>query len=402
MQSLFIARILTISTLIALLFSPPITTILESIIILLFITSKELHNKTLQCIKQPIVISATLFATILLLSTLNSLVSWSEGMRSFWSWHKLLLLPISIVLFDEKIWKTRLVLSFVVVATICAAISFISSYFDFTIYKYPSGIIIRNHATQGIIFSVAAFALISPFLQKEYILNKKQKLIYIIFSTLLITNIIYITPGRSGYLALIILSALTAFKCIYTNKKPLIPIAVLTAIFIGLLNSSNVTNRISQGMNEVTSYNNSAEATSMGLRMVLWKNTLDLISERPIFGYGTGGFEKAYQAKIVDQPEWHNVIIHDPHNQFLKIATEQGIIGLLVFLGWISSIFWQKPSQTFFFIGFGTLLVWCANSLFSSHFSTFSEGRFIFLWCGVMFANERPSQSTNNQIKLKD
>jgi hypothetical protein len=125
----------------------------------------------------------------------------------------------------------------------------------------------------------------------------------------------------------------------------------------------------------------------MGMRMVLWNNTIELIKARPLLGYGTGGFQKAYQSKIENEPAWKHEITHDPHNQFLKITTEQGLIGLVVFVAMILSAFWQKPSLTYFVLGIGILLEWCGNSLFSSHFSTFSEGRFVFLWCGAMLAN---------------
>jgi hypothetical protein len=48
----------------------------------------------------------------------------------------------------------------------------------------------------------------------------------------------------------------------------------------------------------------------------------------------------------------------------------------------------------YFHLGIGVLLAWCATSLFSSHFSTFTEGRFIYIWLGIMLASE------SNKMKL--
>jgi len=129
------------------------------------------------------------------------------------------------------------------------------------------------------------------------------------------------------------------------------------------------------------------------MRMVIWKHTIELIQDRPLLGFGTGSFEAAYSQKIKDNPEWEKNILHDPHNQFLKIWAEMGIFGLMVFLSMLTSSLFQKSSKMYLHLGIGVLLAWCATSLFSSHFSTFTEGRFIYIWLGIMLASE------SNRIK---
>jgi O-antigen ligase len=78
---------------------------------------------------------------------------------------------------------------------------------------------------------------------------------------------------------------------------------------------------------------------------------------------------------------------HDPHNQFLKIAAEHGLLGLLIFLALLVSAFRQRGAPPpYRLLGLGVLAAWCASSLFNSHFSTFAEGRFIWLWLGACLA----------------
>ena len=384
---LFIGRWLIILVLVALLFSPPLTSVFEFSLYGIFIASDSLRKRLLSAIKQPLVSATLLFYSIILLSSMISLVSLKEALTEFLSWHKILLLPLAIALFDNNAWKQKLVLIFITVTTICTILSFCSSFFDFAIYKYPAGITIRNHATQGIMFSVAAFSA-SIFLSQELIhLSQLQKRLLSISVILLVANIIYITPGRSGYLAFILLGCLLALTDMFSKKRFIIPGLILILIPLLLISSPTVKQRITQGTHEAIAYDSNAEATSMGMRMVLWNNTVELIKARPLLGYGTGGFQKAYQSKIENEPAWKHEITHDPHNQFLKITTEQGLLGLVVFIAMILSAFWQKPSLTYYVLGIGILLVWCGNSLFSSHFSTFSEGRFVFLWCGAMLAS---------------
>jgi len=388
LNKLDFARWLLILLLIALLFSPPLVNLFELTLFAMFIFIDELRKRMVLALKQPLVIATLCFYLLLLLDTTYSLVSWKESLSSFWGWRKILLLPISVALFDEKIWKQKLAFVFIMVTTMCAVLSFLSKFLGFTIHTYPVGIIIRNHATQGIIFSVAAFTVATLLISIPAIFSRLQKWGLCICIFILTVNVIYITPGRSGYLALIVLGLIFAVAYAYLNKKIVVPLIILGLIPIVLLSSPTVRQRISQGVNEAELYKSRAEATSMGIRMVLWNNTIELIRERPLLGVGTGAFQQAYKTEVVNEPSWKQDITHDPHNQFLKIATEQGIVGLIVFIGMILSAFWQKPSFTYYILGIGILFAWCGNSLFSSHFSTFSEGRFIFLWCGVMLAKE--------------
>ena len=74
------------------------------------------------------------------------------------------------------------------------------------------------------------------------------------------------------------------------------------------------------------------------------------------------------------------------------MTAELGLLGLLVFLGFVGSFFWQGVAGADRILGLGVLLAWCATSLFSGHFSTAGEGRFLMLWCGAQFALVRSAK----------
>ena len=78
--------------------------------------------------------------------------------------------------------------------------------------------------------------------------------------------------------------------------------------------------------------------TSMGSRIIAWKNAIELIKEHPLLGVGTGGYEPAFVDHVKDQKGQENFLHHDPHNQFLKILAELGIVGLVIFLSFLDFI----------------------------------------------------------------
>jgi O-antigen ligase len=201
------------------------------------------------------------------------------------------------------------------------------------------------------------------------------------------------TPGRSGYLAFMVVTVYFSYLLFREKLYKILSLVLLLSSTL-LVSSPVVQDRINLGVKEMHHVDPaSIESSSMGLRMTLWKNTIELIQDRPFLGFGTGGFEEAYRQKIKDNPDWEKNIIHDPHNQFLKIWAEMGMLGLIIFLSMLTSSLFQKSSKMYFHLGIGVLLAWCATSLFSSHFSTFTEGRFIYIWLGIMLASE------SNKIK---
>ena len=128
--------------------------------------------------------------------------------------------------------------------------------------------------------------------------------------------------------------------------------------------------------------------TSMGLRMIFWKNTMAILkkNEHPYFGYGTDGFKAAYTEVVEGRSGWQGEPSSDPHNQYLHILVEHGGVGVAVFLFFLLSFFFQRVPDPYYRLGIGIVCAWSASSLFSGHFSTFHEGRFFFIWCSVMLA----------------
>lgn len=74
------------------------------------------------------------------------------------------------------------------------------------------------------------------------------------------------------------------------------------------------------------------DATLTG-RTVLWGKLIEAVQQRPLFGYGFGGFwagPSGPSSHIVKQLDWE--MTHS-HNGFLDIVLEIGYIGLILFMG---------------------------------------------------------------------
>jgi O-antigen ligase len=246
------------------------------------------------------------------------------------------------------------------------------------------------------VFSIAAFSIFKKLVSATTKLEKPE-IDLLMLAVLALEINVAVTPGRSGYLVLLTVLAVSLVNLNATYKKINPALMFLALIIPPLIPFSPIASEtISKGVTEIRKVDEIAAPTSMGQRVKLWENTIDMIKEKPLLGVGLGGFEKVYSEKMKNAPEWQKNILHDPHNQFLKIVAELGLIGLLPFLYMLVTAILQRPSsKDHRVLGLGVLLAWCGTSMFSSHFSTFTEGRFIFIWLGVMLASSSSSKLKN-------
>ena len=82
-------------------------------------------------------------------------------------------------------------------------------------------------------------------------------------------------------------------------------------------------------------------------RWQMWSNTLKLIADHPILGVGPGGWKRVYphydQGAMIRQ----NSSPVRPHNDYLWIAAESGIIGFILYISFFAIVFITLYHQSF-------------------------------------------------------
>lgn len=379
-------RWLIVAEFISLFIATSLTSVIE---IILFATVLycfgKLRGRMVPSLHQPVVAMTLVLIGVLFLGMCYGSVPFFEKIRILMGWRKLLLLLLALLVFDEAPWKERLARIVVGAALAGVLLSYLG------LLGYTPTIVVHNHATQGMYFAVGAFAAVVLLFSPSGAARMTPALRWGlgISAALLVLNVIFVTSGRSGYLALLVLACVACLGLFRGRIRLGLTVFVPLAIVLMFLLSSVASQRLTQGMDEMRDYKQEKNYTSMGIRMVMWTNTAQLIRERPLFGYGLGGLKEAYREKVKGISGWGGIVIDDPHNQYLKVTAELGLVGLLVFLGFIGSFSLQGVSGADRILGLGVLLAWCATSLFSGHFSTAGEGRFLMLWCGTQFALTR-------------
>jgi O-antigen ligase len=333
-----------------------------------------------------------LFMGLLFVDVLYSPVPWSESWSSLWAWRKLLLGFVVLGLFAEDIWKLRLLKTVVSVSALGLAASWIG-----WLAKLPPkpccpvGVYFTNQTSQGMIFAVSVLVCLELIRVMPPRWHRWLRAAAVLFAL----NIVFISPSRSAYAALACVSFVYMLNCLGWRRLPMVVgmLILFVATSIGL--SSTMRERIQQGIKEVGNYQVSADLTSGGARIVFWTNSLALVAERPLLGYGTGSYAAIYRDRFVNpQLGLRGIPSADPHNQYLFVAVENGLLGLAVFLGIIAIACRDALGLgNYRVIVMGVLLTWCVTSLFNSHFRTFPEGHFIWLLVGALLSRLDGSSS---------
>jgi len=180
------------------------------------------------------------------------------------------------------------------------------------------------HITHSLFIAILAFwCLQRIFESRQYV--------YLWLGLFLLStiNLFYIAPGRTGMLIYIALITLTLLQRFSWKKSLAATIFVSLVMGITFFTSSNFSSRVGEAVDEMRGYQAESSRTSVGMRFDWYRNSIDLIKQRPVFGHGTGSF-RTVQEDLIRNSETQST--DNPHNEYLLLAVQTGLVGLFLFI----------------------------------------------------------------------
>ena len=178
-----------------------------------------------------------------------------------------------------------------------------------------------------------AFSLLITFLLLFYGYPKKKLRAVLIFISILFLLSLYTEKGRSGQLAFSFIF-LFFFLIAFWHKKSIIFLSVLAIAGINMsayFLSSNFKKRMDSIPIQLTQLGKN-KVNSLNTRYYLYKYSFEKIKEKPLLGYGTGSFVKEFSSISEHATKTIAGVHKTPHNNYLFIWFELGLLGLVVFL----------------------------------------------------------------------
>ncbi len=308
------------------------------------------------------------------LAALHTVIKYSKFLLGFFLFS---------VFHDEKTVRYAIV-AFLLAATLTLCLSFIKFFSAWDIlhrFGSDSGIF-KDHIFTGFLFAFTSYCYALYALT-----NKKWRWFFIFLFLLAVFNVLFINVGRSGYLVFVSLMLLLAWQ--QWRWRGLFSIAIGLLFFLVSISffSSNFKQRIQLVQNEVYEYDKGkAENTSIGLRLGFYKNSLQLFRRHPWLGIGTGGYAQAYTHIA---PHASLGVKNNPHNEYLNIAVQFGLLGIIVLLA-LFYVHWHesfKMASTRKNFAQAVLVSIAVGSLFNSWLMDVTQGSFYVLFTALAFAS---------------
>ena len=314
-----------------LLFFLPLSTsavsIVAVLIVLLWVIEGNFSEKFFEIFSNPVALAVLAFLALLLLGILwsSDAAAGAEVLAKRW---KIAMLPIVLTTIRRQSQKFY-VYAFLAGLLVAMTVTYLA-WFDLIHYADVTPVHLTKKTFHVVYNPLLAFGIYLVFHEAFLRGRSGTRRILCILLGLVMTLNMFITEGRTGQLVFFVLMGLLILQIFQQNRlKAFIVISVLLpAVFAaGYLCSPVFKQRIDTARQEISQFAVNPD-TSVGLRLLFWKNSREIIARHPWLGTGTGGFQKAY-AEVNSRNSPGNVATDNPHNQYILVAVMLGIPGLL-------------------------------------------------------------------------
>lgn len=305
---------------------------------------------------------------------------------------RLMFIPLLIVVFQDADTRRRAWYGFIGAMLVTLALSYL-----LWLGLLHQGELIKGDAANPVIFKLhithnlfMAFTAFACAVQARYAGTTRRRSIWAVLALLAAFNVLFMVQGRTGYLVLLALLVYLGIAWLRWRgvAVALAAISVLAALAYALP-SSSLHQRAALAFHEFSASQSGVVAdpgSSIGLRMEFYRNTLEIVRQHPLLGVGTGGFRQAYAEQVRDTGR---MATHNPHNEYLMVAAQLGLVGLLL-LFVLFAVQWHAaarlPSVREQMLARGMVLSVVVASAVSSTLIDHAEGWFYVWMSGLLFA----------------
>lgn len=396
---------------VALAFTLPQQVALNNFVLaLLLLVALPAYGKDLsELIRQnPVARVSVMIFGLLSLGTLWGDAPWGQALGVLGKYVDLALVPLFMLLFREPGTRERSLRAFILIMLIAWALSWaiglrlLPITHEVRLLVGPSAqvaipSIFHSYITQGLMTPYASFLLL---LWARQIDSVRLRWVIYLLAAQAGANVLLMLSGRTGYLVLFTLLGWwgwTALNSLIQRHSLgisgrlaayaaliLLPLVLMVSAYQGI---PRVHDRVTTALTEVQQWQpGKVDAeNSMGTRLSLYANSLALIADKPLLGYGTGGLARAYgQLPEVDPAH----LVENPHNEYLMQAVQLGILGPVMLI-YLFVTLWRCAARLPAFerdAARGLVLTYSLTSVFNSMLLDHTEGLFFAFFTAWLFA----------------
>ncbi|MCI0622334.1 MAG: O-antigen ligase family protein [Acidobacteria bacterium] len=154
------------------------------------------------------------------------------------------------------------------------------------------------------------------------------------FMAIVMASTVFLSLSRAGMVSVMCQLLFLAIYLFRSNRSPrrLLALGVLafgTLVFALLIGTGELAERVS-------SLQNPTDDSVAGLRIAIARDSLRMISERPVLGWGLGVFPTVYPRY---RTFYTDLFVNQAHNDYLQALVETGFLGFAVIVWFLVMLF---------------------------------------------------------------
>ena len=387
-------------------FSIPISTaldgVLSAIVLAAWLASGSYRGKLEAIKRNPVALAALMLFAMLTIGAFYGVANAKEAGRFLTRYADLLLIPVLVTLFRSA--DIRRAGIYALAGALLATV--LLSYALSAGMPRPGWLIddilfvpFKHKLTHAVLMAFAAFLFFQLGLAARTAVARWG---WIAVSLLSAVNLAFVVPGGTGYVVFGMLVLYSGYALRgYRGLLAATIVGVLGAVLVYQV-SDSARARVDRALLEYSAWMRDdpsfamtpragGEVSSIGPRLTFYRETIRIIGGHPLAGVGTGGFPKAYAEKV---RETGSTEVQNPHNEYLLVMAQNGVVGLLLLLylfwrHWQSAPRLAAPLDTH--LARGLLLTIAVGCLFNSFLLDHTEGLLYAWMTGLLFGGLQSS-----------
>lgn len=339
------------------------------LLVLIWLCDKQAKSRWQFYFQYPLTPPILSFITVTLVGMLYSCATWDQSLSTFNHTIRLGIIPMLAYYLQAnpsvRKWIMLIFISALLFTIFCTCLKV---YFNIPIGQRTYGNdVFKNHIVTSYFTAMGLFMVTNWFVQyKNYQIINGLLIITMLF------YLVFLNTGRIGYVILGTSFSVFAWHH-YRFKGLLISCLLLAGVMLLAYQCSTIFSmRMTEFYVEFLAFVKGTTVSSIGKRLEFLQNSILLLDQHPLLGYGTGSFAAAYHATFAGATDF---LTDNPHNQYLKTGIELGLFGIVSLL-WIFSTQWKMTrtlSNTEKVLAQGFLLSFFIGCFFNSWFEDFTE-----------------------------
>jgi O-antigen ligase len=249
---------------------------------------------------------------------------------------------------------------------------------------FSQPVVLKTRQTHNLLMALGAFLFAQLALAAG---TQRLRQIWAALALLAAANLTLFVQGATGYVVLGVLVLYLGYG-LRGQRGLTWAIGAVAAVVLALtLVSGPFQQRIAQIRSEISQWQPGIPnaSSSVGTRLEFYRLTFGIVRDRPLLGSGTGSFAKAYEEKTKGQAVLPS---RNPHNEYLHILVQLGLVGLaaLLYLFWTH---WRLAprlaSPLEHHLARGLVLAMAVGCLFNSWLLDHTEGLLYAWFTGLLF-----------------